>query len=239
MSMDTTVTTALELLRRGTPRDRPSAAARVYEDMRQRILSLDFPPGTNLLRTELAAHYEVSQTPLRDAMQRLEQEDLVRIYPQSRTVVTRIDIPQIYEAHFLRTGLEAEVIRQLALRGAQETVERARSVLRLQEAAGQDDTQVALFYELDEYFHRILFEGLERDNLHRLVRSRSGHLDRVRRLQPPDRDKVRRILDGHAAILDGIEARDVEAAVSAIRDHLSKTVSRVEELRSLHEQYFA
>ena len=70
---------------------------RVYEDLRKRIITLDLPPDTTLSRSELTDTYEVSQTPIREAMQLLKQEGLVRIYPQSKTVVTRIDVPQIYE----------------------------------------------------------------------------------------------------------------------------------------------
>lgn len=237
--MNTSWVTALDQVRRNISGERPSASGRVYEDLRQRILSLDLPPGTNLLRAELAAVYEVSQTPIRDAMQRLEQDGLVQIYPQSRTVVTRIDIPQIYEAHFLRTALETEVVRQLARERAEETVNRARPIVRVQEAIADDRSQVQLFQELDEVFHQTLFEGQGRKNLHHLVRSRSGHLDRVRRLRAPSREKIGRIMDEHVEILDGIAAGDEVAAMQAIRKHLSKTVSHVEELRSEFGDYFA
>ena len=237
--MNTSLIAALDQVRRNSSGERPSASGRVYEDLRQRILSLDFPPGTNLLRAELAAHYEVSQTPIRDAMQRLEHDGLVQIFPQSRTVVTRIDIPQIYEAHFLRTALETEVVRQLARGQAKDTVNRARPIVRMQEAIADDRSQIQLFQELDELFHQTLFDGQGRESLHRLVRSRSGHLDRVRRLRPPSREKIRRIMDGHVAILGGIAAGDETAAMAAVREHLSKTVSHVEELRSEFEDYFA
>ena len=237
--MNTSIIAALDQVRRNSPGERSSASGRVYEDLRQRILSLDFPPGTNLLRAELAAHYEVSQTPIRDAMQRLQQDGLVQIFPQSRTVVTRIDIPQIYEAHFLRTALETEVVRQLARERAEDTVSRARPIVRMQEAIADDRSQIQLFQELDELFHQTLFEGQGRDNLQRLVRSRSGHLDRVRRLRPPSREKIGRIMDEHVALLDAIAAGDEAAATAAIRRHLSKTVSHVEELRSEFEDYFA
>ena len=48
--MNFSVNAALDMLRYATPRDRPTAATRIYDDLRQKILSLDIPPGTNLLR---------------------------------------------------------------------------------------------------------------------------------------------------------------------------------------------
>lgn len=212
---------------------------RVYEDLRKRIITLDLPPDTTLSRSELTDTYEVSQTPIREAMQLLKQEGLVRIYPQSKTVVTRIDVPQIYEAHFLRVALESEVCRRLASEGDPGVVTRARSIIRMQEAVADDPDQMAIFQELDELFHQTLFVGLNRGGLHQLVRERSGHLERVRRLHLPEQGKVLNILAGHRAIVEGIASGDENQAVKAIRDHLSQTVARVEALRPEFPHYFA
>lgn len=237
--MNRSVKAALDLVRLGMPRDWSSASARIYGDLRQRILSLDLPPGTGLLRAELAASYEVSQTPLRDALQRLEQDDLVRIIPQSRTTVTLIDIPKIHEASMLRVALETEVARQLARQGAAEVVEQARSVIELQRGVAEDQSQLRLFQELDEFFHGILFSGLGHDNLRSLIRSRSGHLDRVRRLQVHSQQKLQSIINGHEAILRGIETREELATMGAMRDHLYKAPDWVEEFRISHADYFS
>ncbi|MDP3342756.1 GntR family transcriptional regulator [Frigidibacter sp.] len=212
---------------------------RVYDSLRQRIITLELPPETTLSRTDLTGTYDVSQTPIREAMQRLKQDGLVRIYPQSKTVVTRIDVPQIYEAHFLRVALETEVVRRLAEGCEPATITRARSIIKMQEAVADDPGQLAIFQELDELFHQTLFAGLGRSGLHQLVRERSGHLERVRRLHLPEAGKILTILDGHRAIIDAIAAKDPEAAIAAIRDHLSRTVARVEDLRQEYPDYFA
>lgn len=211
---------------------------RVYDSLRQRIITLELPPETTLSRTDLTGTYDVSQTPIREAMQRLKQDGLVRIYPQSKTVVTRIDVPQIYEAHFLRVALETEVVRRLAEGCEQSTITRARSIIKMQEAVADDPGQLAIFQELDELFHQTLFAGLGRGGLHQLVRERSGHLERVRRLHLPEQGKILNILDGHRRIIEAIAAKDPDSAIAAIRDHLSRTVARVEDLRREYPDYF-
>ncbi|MGR3393516.1 GntR family transcriptional regulator [Pseudooceanicola nanhaiensis] len=236
--MNLTVKTAMDLVRQTMPRERMSTAARIYDDLRQRILSLDLPPGTALLRAELAAKYEVSQTPLRDALQKLQQDDLVQIFPQSRTVVTLIDIPKIHEAHFLRVALETEVMRRLTREATPEIVSHGRAVIELQREIAAQGDQLRLFQELDEYFHQVLFEGVAQESLHALIRSRAGHMDRVRRLQLHSAAKIRSILDGHEEMMDAIEAKDEAAAISAVRDHLHRGPDWVEEFRASHEAYF-
>lgn len=215
------------------------AVQRVYENLRKRIITLEMPPDTTLSRTDLTETYGVSQTPIREALQLLKQEGLVRIHPQSKTVVTRIDVPQTYEAHFLRVSLETEVCRRLAAERNEPLLSRASSIIRMQETVSDDPSQVVLFQELDELFHQTLFAGIGRSGLHHLIRERSGHLERIRRLHLPEKGKVRNILKGHHAIIEGISNSDEDAAIAAIRAHLSQTVSKVEQLREEFPHYFA
>lgn len=224
---------------RQKPTGRSSTSTRIHNDLRQRILSLELPPGTSLLRSELAEVYKVSQTPLRDALQRLEQEELVQIFPQSGTVVTLIDVPKVKQAYFLRLSLETEVARHLAEIEAAEVIARCHSVLGLQRTLGGDGNQLRLFQEMDEHFHGVLFRGAGQSDLHDLIRVRSGHLDRLRRLQPHSEEKIRDILEGHRAILDAIERKDPSEAMAAAREHLRKPDDWVEQYRVRHPAYFA
>ena len=215
-----------------------STVQTVYQDLRKRIITLELPPDTTLSRNELTETYEVSQTPIRDALQLLKQEGLVRIQPQSRTVVTRIDVPEILEAHFLRVALETEVCRRLTGGDKKAVLARARSIIRMQEAVAEDPEQITVFQELDEMFHQTLFAGVGQLGLHQLVRERSGHLERVRRLHLPEQGKVRNILEAHHAIVEAIASGSEARAVAAIREHLSRTVAKIEELRQEFPDYF-
>lgn len=222
----------------GGPAAAQSAAARTLESLRRRIIALELPPDTVLSRNDLAREYDISQTPLREALQRLEAEGLVDIYPQSRTVVTRIDTDQIHEAHFLRIAVETEVLRRLAQSCDDATLARLKMIVSLQETLATNPAELPAFQELDEVFHQTLMAAVGQPGLHTLLRARSGHLNRVRRLDLPGEGKIRRILQGHRDIIAALAAHDPDAAQGAIRDHLSQTVSRLDELRTLHPTYF-
>jgi GntR family transcriptional regulator, rspAB operon transcriptional repressor len=215
-----------------------SAAARALDSLRQRIISMDLPPDTVLSRSDLAAEYNVSQTPLREALQKLESEGLVDIYPQSRTVVTRIDPVQIREAHFLRLAVETEVLRRLAETADAALISRLKTLVALQEALAGNPAELPAFQELDELFHQTLLAGAGQPGLYALLRSRSGHLNRLRRLDLPGEGKIRHILQGHRAIVAAMEQHDSPAAQEAIRGHLSQTLSRLDILREQHPQFF-
>ena len=217
---------------------RMSTSHQLYELLRGRIIALELPPGLQLSRNDLAAGYGVSQTPVRDALQMLEKEGLVVIYPQSRTEVTRIDLKQARETQFLRMSLELEVVRALSTEAGQPAIEQAARIVRQQETALNIDGDMARFGQLDRQFHQTLFEAAGVPDLWQLVQSRSGHIDRLRKLNLMDPGKAATILLAHAEILERMSALDVAGAEDAVRRHLSGTLAKVDDIRRAHSQYF-
>ena len=222
-----------------------SASSAVYAALRARIVRLALPPGTPLPRAELAQTFGVSLTPLRDALQRLAEEGLVQIFPRSRTLVAPINEAGVREAQFMRMALEREVVRRLAGSMEPAGLDRLRAIQAAQAEVAGDPARIAQFQELDELFHTALFATAGHLHSQRLMQSRAGHLDRLRRLflsddgqesGPPRMDAV---LRGHAEIIDALARRDPDGAVEALSRHLQRTVDRLSEKRAAFPQYFA
>ncbi len=222
----------------GSPLRRTSASLQLHELLRARIVSLDLAPGVPLARNEIAEQYGVSQTPVRDALQKLEQEGLIFVYPQSRTEVTKIDLRQARETQFLRLSLELEIASQLARGSDREFVPAAARLLRQQKAALELDGDFVRFAALDREFHETLFGAAGVADLWIVVQERSGHLDRLRALNLPDPGKASTILIAHHAILDAIAAGEAEAARAAVRKHLSGTLAAASLIQERHPEYF-
>ena len=176
---------------------------------------------------------------MREAILRLEQDGLVVSYPQSRTVVTHIDIARVREEHFLRTALECEVVHRLAENMNAETMVKAKGFLKIQQALVDDVEQVALFKQLDEAFHEVLFAGVDQAHLHRQITERCGHLARVRTLDLPRVEKMAAVLEGHRAVLAAIETGDGDAAARMMREHLSGSMKRLMQIAQDHPDLFS
>jgi len=215
------------------------ASALVYEEVRNQIVSLSLVPETTLVRAELAESFNVSQSPVREAILRLEQDGLVVSYPQSRTVVTKIDVARIREEHFLRVAAECEVVRQLAEAKESPAVVKAKGIVKMQEALVGDIEQIDLFKQLDETFHAALFNGVNQSNLHLQITARSGHLARVRTLDLPRAGKMVSVLEGHKAIIDAIQSGDGNAASYEMRQHLSGTMERLPQIIEENKTLFS
>lgn len=212
------------------------AAPQVLENLREAILALELVPGTVLQRQELADRFGVSQTPVREALLRLNEEGLVDVFPQHATLVSRIDIAAAREAHFLRRSIELELVHQLALDETPGLVEQLKGVIA-QQAALANSQRYGDFVNADRAFHRLMYEAGGVLGLWDLVGRVSGHVDRLRRLHLPTAGKTEAILRDHRAIVRAIEAKDPDAAQAALRKHLSGTLSAVNEICKQYPDY--
>ncbi|HJU22660.1 MAG TPA: GntR family transcriptional regulator [Casimicrobiaceae bacterium] len=212
------------------------AAPQVLDRLRERIVALDLPPGMVLSRSELAATFGVSQTPVRDALMRLEGEGLVDVFPQHQTMVSRIDVARATQAHFLRRAIELEVVRTLAAREDGALVKRLRATIERQRAALAEGDYPE-FVASDHSFHRQMCEAAGVPDLWDDVRRRSGHIDRLRRLHLPVAGKGEAILRDHVRIADAIAKRDADLAQRRVREHLSGTLAHVDTIRARYPDY--
>jgi|SRR5690349_6685717 len=212
------------------------AAPQVFERLREAIIALELTPGTTLSRASLAAQFGVSSTPVRDALMRLEEEGLVDVFPQHATVVSPIDLTLARQAHFLRRSLELEIVRSLALAPDAHLVTRLRSIVAQQQAATKANDLVG-FEASDQEFHRLFFDAAKMHDLWLLVQSRSGHIDRLRRLNLPSPGKIQGILRHHKLIVEAIADGKPDAAQEHLRDHLSGTLSHVDQISAKYPGY--
>lgn len=212
------------------------AAPQVLDHLREQIVALDLPPGMVLSRADLAAGFGLSQTPVRDALMRLEEEGLVDVFPQHKTVVSRIDIGAARQAQFLRRAIELEIARTLATARDAHFAGRLRATIGRQRAA-LGDADYAEFVACDQSFHRQMYEAAGVPGLWEEVRKRSGHLDRLRRLHLPAEGKGEAIVRDHARIVEAIAKGDADAAQRRVREHLSGTLAQVEAIRARYPDY--
>jgi DNA-binding GntR family transcriptional regulator len=218
-------------------RDR-QAAPQVFERLRELITSLALPPGTPLSRVALAEKFGTSSTPVRDALMRLDEEGLVEVFPQYATVVSRIDIKAAQQAHFLRQALELEIVRSLAMEHDGELLGQLSAMIALQQKFAKAG-DFAKFMAADNDFHAQLYAAAGKHELWALVRSRSGHIDRLRRLHLPSPGKAQDIVQHHKLIATAIGASEPDNAQQHLRKHLSGTLGYLDEIRARYPEYLS
>ena len=214
-----------------------SAASQVFERLRGAIVSLEWPPGTVVNRSELQLRFRLSSTPIRDALMRLAEEGLVDIFPQSATRVSLIDVAKARQTQFLRRSVELEVARTLCEGPDKSVIAVLRDLIEQQKDVAKR-ADLVRFEALDLEFHRRMFEAAGAPDLFALIRRQSGHIDRIRRMHLPVAGKVQEIVRDHGLIVKAISSGDVAAARFRIRDHLSRSLAYTPALRESHPDYF-
>jgi GntR family transcriptional regulator, rspAB operon transcriptional repressor len=214
-----------------------TASAQAFEHLRELIVTLTLAPGTQLDRSELADYFNLSTTPVRDALTRLADEKLVDIYPQQATIVRGIDVDAINEAHFLRLSLELELAATLARQHDPALINALESLVS-QQAFALSRKDYDAFVRLDMDFHRQMFIAANVEPLWHYLRSLSGNLDRLRRLHLPLSNKGKLVLADHSSIVGALASGDASVAQACVREHLSGTLAQLELLKERYPGYF-
>lgn len=213
------------------------AAPQLYDLLREQIISVELKPGDSLSRNEIANQFGVSQTPVRDALMRLEQENLVEIFPQSGTRVSKIDLHAAQQAHFLRKSVETELVYEFAIQKNESVIAALDTALdHLKSLANQG--HIDSFIRADKDFHYVLYEEADLLEIWSLLQIQSGHIDRIRRLHLPAAGKRQKVIDDHQKIVDAIRTGDGMHAQRTVREHLAGTLSNIDLIQEKYPDFF-
>ena len=91
----------------------------------------------------------------------------------------------------------------------------------------------------DNEFHAQLYAAADKQDIWTLVKSRSGHIDRLRRLHLPSPGKAQDIVRHHKLIAKAIGAGDPDEAQKHLRTHLSGTLSELARIRARYPEYLS
>lgn len=187
----------------------------VARQLRSDILKGVFPPGTKLLANELAKRYGVSATPLREAIQQLAADGLVRATPQRGARVSGLDLAEALELYELRLQLEPGAMRR-SIRQAPETrlLQIGQAYQELEGRPVDED-----YFQVHNRFHRLMRMDCPSTWMLRIVDQLTVNCERYRRLREVD-DAV---VSEHQALATACMARDHRSAAQLMRAHIATT----------------
>jgi DNA-binding GntR family transcriptional regulator len=209
----------------------------VYHTLKRQILLIDLLPGASISEKEISVQFNVSRTPVRESFVRLSQEGLVEIYPQRGTVVSLIDLELVEEARFMREQLERAVIRLACDSFPSEQLKTLETNLLLQKACIDEQDFVNMF-ELDEAFHRTIFEGCRKLNTWAVIQQINVHLNRTRMLRLAADHHWDDLFIQHQKMTEAIREHNGEQAEQLMDEHLHLTIADQVLLKQKFPTYF-
>lgn len=191
-----------------------------YEVIKDAITSLRLKPGAMIIEGELARRLGISKTPVRHALVRLEQNRLVYTVPFRGTFVSRVTLRDVEELFAVRASLEELAIRRAVADGPREefALLHARN-----EAVAADFRRGALDESFEEIrrFHESLVALSRNARLGQMYDALAPHLTRIRNICGRMPGRVEQSVNQHREIVRAMEAGAADAAVEALRAHLS------------------
>lgn len=209
----------------------------IYKVLKDSIQFLELKPGVRINEVEIASELGVSRTPVREALIRLSDENLVEIYPQRGTYVCKIDFSLAKEMAYMRHILETEVCMNLCREKAKIRDLVDQPLYFMNQALKKNDPIEYILH--DDEFHRALFSYNNHEMIWNIISSTRAHYIRVLVLDMMFPHSLEDSYEGHMKILESIENGD-EIALMEVLDvhHDHKKTKREEEIQEAYSDYF-
>ncbi len=216
---------------------KPTLAQKLYQKLRQDIISVKRVPGSPISETELATESGVSRTPIREAMLRLSREDLVEVAPKSGTFVARIPVSNLPEALIARRALECVTAKAAANFATRSQILELQVYIERQKEFA-DINDLANFHLADESFHEQIAQAARLPGIWTFAQQIKVQMDRFRRLTLPEPGRMHMAVTEHIKVVEAIEAGDGEKAAAAMDSHLSGLQLHIKQVVQAHPEYF-
>lgn len=202
------------------------AYARLLDDIRTGKLA----PGARLTETEIAERFDISRTPVREAIRKLEADGLVTHMPRAGAVVRQLTYPEIMELYEMRWVLEGTAARLSAQGASMVEIEELAAINAEMADNLKDGT---LIYDLNRQFHKTLVAAARNRFLLRAVRAIETTLLILGPSTLQEAGRIGQAIEEHDQVINALRSRDAPSAEAAMRIHMeSAQRTRLQQLRS-------
>lgn len=196
---------------------------KAYILIKEKIIKCKLMPGKDISEVELCEELEMSRTPVREALLRLQQENLVRIYPRKGIIVSPITLEDINEVFQIRKIVETYVAKNSCRDMSEEHLKQFRK--QFAEFNFIPNSPIAMkYYELDSVFHKYIVKASNNSYLIEFVNKIYDIDFRIRVMSTfKIEDIEKRSIPQHLDIIDALLEKNVYKIEKAIIEHLDSS----------------
>lgn len=205
------------------PIERETTPGVISGRIRARILDGTFAGGTQLGEARLAARLNVSRGPVREALQRLVQEGLLRNERNRGVFVVSLDEQDIIDVYRARMAIERAAALSLVRSGDQEVLDALEALVeRMSEAAGEDDWDSCA--DLDLQFHETLVRSSNSKRLQRMFSTLIAETRMCLAALEPAYASCKDLVAEHRTLLEAMRRGDEREVPGLVERHLEDAV---------------
>jgi DNA-binding GntR family transcriptional regulator len=199
--------------------DKATLTERVYQSLRDDIVSNRLLPDTPLQEATVASALEVSRGPVREAMRRLEAEGLINLIPRRGAVVRSLSPEEFLDAYRVREALEVLAIRLATGRIGADHLDQLNGLHQQMERHAARE-EVDAFFGVNTRFHALFVEQSGNPKLQEIYFPLVNQMIRYRMRSLSLRGGMQRSCEEHQAILEAVREKDPEKAAHLLSEHI-------------------
>lgn len=196
-----------------------SLREKVYECLRNRILSGFYKPGEIILETSLAEELNVSRTPVREALSMLCHDNLLDALPKNGYMIKIITHVDILEMYFVRILLEGAAAELAATKITKEQINKLESLVKYPD--------YECIWEYNKRFHTIVAEASGNGKLFQLIDHLLDEGRRIVMIDPYMHLLQDVAVEDHIQLIDALKNRDGKTARKIMETHLTNARDRI------------
>jgi DNA-binding GntR family transcriptional regulator len=200
--------------------DATNLREQTYDIIKNMIILREIEPGKKINEEHIAREIQVSRTPIREALCRLENEGIVRIVPRRGAFVSDLTETNVKEILMIREVLEGLVVRLAVENMDEKKLEKLRKALEKVSAIPEKDRELTHYTRSEVDFHALLLDASNSQMLKNMMEIINAHLQIIRLRTVVIPERAQKTVKEHQQILQAIEDGDADAAEELMRKHV-------------------
>lgn len=190
----------------------------VYESLKNKIISGEIEPGTELVISRISEEFEISPIPVREALKTLASEGLVEIEPHKSAKVVEFNLEKLHQIITIRAGLEGYAARLAVPHTSEMQIKTLENILKNMEEAMQKK-DIDSFNTNNMKFHRYLYKIPPYPMLYEMIIKVWDGGKWTRSVFAISPLRMKESIEEHLKILNAIKDRDEDRVEKLVREH--------------------
>jgi DNA-binding GntR family transcriptional regulator len=198
---------------------------KIFGALRERITRMDYPPGMLLEEKRLCEEFNVSRTPLREAIHKLEEMGLVTVMPRFGTHVSQVNIDEIRHAYEIKVDLEGLAGMLAAKRITPSQLELLNTIIEDRENMLKKEKAMNIL-EVDAQFHNIIYEATNNPLLQEILENLRSRVARLWNSTLDESISKAEVIRQMRQIYQSLKSRNPERASDLLKNHVKYFVDK-------------
>ena len=196
---------------------------RVYEILKKMIIDGDISPEEKIVETEYAEKFQISRTPLREAIRMLELEGYVEAHSKGGVIVkncTKEDVEEIYK---IRIALEGIILEEVIKKSSQSDIKKLEKIIKETKEIMVENKNNDDIFKLFSKFNNTLYSIANMTRVEDLIKNMNLYLKRFRKMAVEDFERKKQASEDHVELVNAIKEKDINKALEINKIHLERS----------------